>query len=166
MSEREVILDKVRLNYEGLFSIPDLYRTIDEWFEEKNYDKRELKNIERVSADGKYIEIELLPWKKVSDYAKNEIRLRIIMTNIKDVEVEKDGVKVKLNQGSLQIVFDGYLTTDYENRWEGKPVFFFLRTIFDKYFYRPFQSGFQSGVKRDVLELRDKIKALLNLQRF
>jgi hypothetical protein len=166
MSEREVIVDKVRLSYEGLFSVADFYKMIDEFFEEKNYDKRELKNIERVSPEGKYIEIELLPWKKVSDYAKNEIRVRMMMSNIKDVEVEKDGVKVKLNQGNLQIVFDAYLTTDYENRWESKPYFFFLRTIFDKYLYRPFQSGFQQGVKSDFVELRDRIKAFLNLYRF
>ncbi|MFH0978093.1 MAG: hypothetical protein V1837_02205 [Candidatus Woesearchaeota archaeon] len=164
--EREVIVDKMRFDYEGLFSIPELYKLIDEWFEDKNYDKREIRNIERVSQDGKFIEIEILPWKKVSDYAKNEIRLRMFMSEIKDMEVEKEGVKVKLNQGKLHIVFDGYLSTDYENRWEQKPMFFFLRTIFDKYLYEPFQSGFQAGVRKDVYALRDQIKSFLNLYRF
>jgi hypothetical protein len=166
MVERETIIDKMRLDYEGIFSVAELYKMIDEWFEEKNYDKREIKNVERVSHDSKYIEIEIMPWKKISDYAKYELRLRFFMTDIKDVEVDKDGVKVKLNQGKLQIVFDAYLTTDYEGRWEGKPWFFFIRTVWDKYVYAPFQSGFQGGVRKDCIELRDRIKALLNLNRF
>jgi hypothetical protein len=166
MAEREVIIDKLRLDYEGLFSLPELYKMIDEWFEEKNYDKREIKNVERVAQDGKYVEIEIMPWKKVSDYAKNEIRIRMFFSDIRDVEVEKDGVKVKLNQGKIQMVFDAYLTTDYENRWEAKPFFFFLRTIFDKYLYEPWQGGFQRGVRKDAMSLHDQIKSFLNLYRF
>lgn len=166
MAETEVVVDKLRLDYEGLFSVPELYKLIDEWFEEKNYDKKEIRNIERVSADGKYIELELLPWKKCSDYTKNELRLRIILSGIKDVEIERDKVKVKLNQGKVHIVFDGYLTTDYFNKWENKPVFYFIRSIFDRWVYQPFQSGFQRGVRSDVTELKDRIKAFLNLYRF
>ena len=166
MSEIEVVVDKLRLDYEGLFSVPELYKLIDELFEEKNYDKKEIRNIERVSAEGKYIELEILPWKKCSDYTKNEIRMRIIMSEIKDVEIEKDGAKVKLNQGKLHIVFDGYLTSDYFDKWETKPLFYFIRVIFDKFIYEPFQSGFHRGVKADVIEFRDRIKGFLNLYRF
>jgi hypothetical protein len=166
MPEREVIVDKMRLTYEGLFSVRELYKMIDEWFRWKGYDKRENKNIEVVKPDGKYIEIELEPWKKVTDYAKNVIKIRIQMNNIKDVEVEKDHTKLKLNQGKIQLVFDAFLETDYEARWEGQPVFYFIRTVFDKYFYKPFTAGFQKGVKEDVLHLHDQVKAFLNLYRF
>lgn len=166
MAERDIIVDKMRMTYEGLFSVTELYKMIDEWFEEKNYDKKELKNVEKVTPEGKYIEIIVEPWKKVTDYAKNVIRIRMIMTDIKDVEVEKDGVKVRLNQGKIQMVFDGYLETDYENRWEQKPTFFLIRTLFDKYFYKPFTQGFQTGVKSDLNHLVTRIKSFLNLYRY
>src|SRR3989338_2725986 len=151
MSERDIVVNKLRLTYEGLFSVSDFYRFIDEWFEQKSYDKREKKNIETVNEDGKYIEIELEPWKKVSDYAKNVIHVRIIFDHITEVEVEKEGKKVTLNKGKVHIVIDAYLETDYFHRWEGKPVFFVIRTIFDKFIYAPFTAGFQKGVKDDVL---------------
>ena len=48
MSEREVLVDKMRLTYEGIFSILEVYKIMDEWFEEKGYDKREVKNIESI----------------------------------------------------------------------------------------------------------------------
>ena len=166
MPEREVVVDKLRLTYEGIFSVSELYKLIDEWFRWKGYDKRENKNIEIVKPEGKFIEIELEPWKKVTDYAKNVIKIRIQMSDIRDVEVEKDNTKLKLNQGKVHFVFDGYLETDYEARWEGKPIFYFLRTIFDKYFYRPFTAGFERGVKEDLMHLHSQIKAFLNLYKF
>lgn len=163
MPEREVIVDKLRLNYEGIFSVAELYTMIDEWFREKGYDKKEVKNIEIVRPEGKQIELMLEPWKKVTDYAKNIIKIRMLMTDIKDVEVEMDKAKVKLNQGKVQFVFDAFLETDYESRWEGKPIFYFIRTVFEKYFYRPFQAGFETGVKQELMDLHTRIKAFLNL---
>ena len=166
MSERTVVVDKLRLTYEGLFSVSELYKFIDEYFEDKGYDKREKRNIENVRPEGKYIEIEIEPWKKVTDYAINIIRIRMIFQNIKEVEVEKDGQKMTLNQGKAHFVFDGYMETDYFHRWEGKSVFFVIRTIFDKYVYAPFTAGFAVGVKEDLLHLHSNIKAFLNLYRY
>ena len=166
MAEREKIVDELRLNYEGLFDVNELYLTMDKWFREKQYDKRELKNIENVKPDGKFIELWIMPWKKITDYAKIEIKIRIQMFNIKEVEVEKDKHKVKLNQGKIQMVFDGFLTTDYENKWEGKPTYVFLRTIFDKFIYKGYTARFQSQVAEDVNHLNTTIKSFLNLYRF
>lgn len=163
MAERTVVVDKLRLTYEGLFSIKDLYKMIDEWFRQKNYDKREKNNTESVTPEGKYIEIELEPWKKVTDYARNVIRLRMIFENITDVEVERDGKKMTLNKGKAHFVFDGFLGTDYFQRWEGKPLFFVIRAIYDKFIYAPYTAGFAKGVKDDVMHLHNQIKAFLNL---
>ncbi len=166
LAERTVVIDKLRLTYEGLFSVLELYNLINNWLEQKNYDKREIKNVEVIKPEGKYIELELLPWKKYTDYVKSEIRFRILMSEVKEVEVEKDGVKVKLNQGRIQFVFDGYLTTDYENRWENKPTFFFIRTVWDKFVYKPFTVGYQNMVRSDVKDIHTQIKSSLNLYRY
>ncbi len=166
IAEVDIIVDKLRLQYEGLFSVKELYFSIDEWLEERNYDRREIKHVERVSPEGKYIEFEMMPWKKYTDYAKSEIKIRLIMSDIVEVEIEKDGSKVKLNKGKIKVVLDGLLTTDYENRWESKPMFYFIRTIFDKYFYKPFTVGYQNNVSGDVKELYTHLKAFLNLYRY
>lgn len=163
MSEREVLIDKMRLTYEGLFDVVELYKMIDRFFKEKGYDKREKHNSERVTAEGKFIELELEPWKKITDYAMNVIKLRIVMSDITEVVVKKGNVKVKLNKGKVKMVFDAYLETDYENRWEGKPLFFFLRTILDKFIFKPYTSGFRKNVMDDCNHLYNKVKAFLNL---
>src|SRR3989344_777221 len=105
MVEREPIIENYRIQYEGLFSVGDLYSLIDEYFEEKGYDKREKKNIERVSKEGKFIEVEMEPWKKITDYAESVLKVRMQLTNITETIIEKDGVKVKMNQGKANILF-------------------------------------------------------------
>jgi len=166
MAEREKIIDELRLSYEGLFDVNELYLAIDKWFRDKGYDKRELKNIEYVKPEGKFIELRIMPWKKITDYAKIEIKIRMQMSDIKEVEVEKDNHKIKLNQGKIQMIFDGFLTTDYENKWEGKPTYVFLRTLFDKFIYKGYTAKFQSQVAEDVNHIHTTIKSFLNLYRF
>jgi len=85
---------------------------------------------------------------------------------MKDVYVEKDGLKVKMNQGKIQFVIDAYTETDYEDRWEKKPGLFFIRTLFDKYFYKPFTTNVDAEVRLDFDTLVDQIKGFLNLNKF
>lgn len=166
MAEREVVIDKLRLSYEGLFNVSELYKLVDGWLREKGYDKRERRMIENVTKDGKFIEWELEPWKKITDYACNVIKLRIILTDIKEVDVEVDKVKVKMNQGKADFIFDAYVETDYENRWDTKPLFYFLRTLFNKYIFKPYTEGYASNVIGDVNDLHSRIRSFLNLYRY
>lgn len=166
MAEREIVIDGLTLTYEGLFSVKDIYSLIDTWLAEKGYDKREKKNYEIVKPDGKYIEIELEPWKKVTTYAKNLLNIKLYFMDVKTVEVEKDNIKMKLNQGKVHIKFNAFLETDYENDWEEKAIFYFLRSVFEKYIFKPFMSGFENGIRQDVMHLHDRIKSFLNLYRY
>lgn len=165
MAEREIIVDKQTIRYEGLFDFKELYKLIDTFFEDRNYDKREKKNIEVVKPEGKYVEIELQPWKKETDYFKNVIHMRILVHDMTEVEIERDKVKKKLNQGKLRIIISGMLETDYEHRWETKPLFFFIRTLFNKYIYRPFTMQYRGQCGKDVGDLVSQIKGFLNLYR-
>ncbi len=166
MSEKRLIIDQLKLNYSGIFHLNDLYRMIDSWLYEKGYDRHEKKNDEIVLETGRKIELELRPWKKTTDYAKNEIKLRIFVDNMTDVEVEKDGKNVKLNKGDIQMIFDGFLITDYENRWEGKPMYYFFRTLVDKYIFRIYTGKFSGNLAADVKDLHQRIKSFLNMYRY
>ncbi|MCP3683956.1 MAG: hypothetical protein GY861_14830 [bacterium] len=166
MSERKLVVDHLKLTYDGLFNITMLYRTIDNWFMENGFDKREVRNQEHLKPDGKYIEIELQPWKKITDYARHVIKVQIKMLRIQDVEVEQDGLKVKVQKGRVNIIFDSYLDTDYEGRWEMKPFYFFLRTVFDKFVYRTYTSQFEDLLVEKTSNLFATIKAFLNLHKY
>lgn len=166
MAERRLIVDKERVNYDGLFSAKEVLDIVMTWIKDKGYWPVDKKHTESVKADGRFIEIEMWPYKKVTDYAKNIIVIRIVCSDLKDVVIEIEGKKKKLNQGRLQVVFDAYLETDYEHKWENKPIFYVLRTVFEKYVFTPFLSGFEKNLKADVTHLKNNIKGYLNLVQY
>jgi len=163
MAERRLIVDHLKLTYEGLFDVTELYQVIDTWLRERGFDKRDVRQREHATKDAKYIEMELQPWKKITDYARHVIKMELKMSGIKDVEVEMNSHKTRLNRGKVSIIFDGYLDTDYEHKWEQKPMLFVLRTIFDKWIYKSYMSNWESELVESVNQLYSTIKGFLNL---
>lgn len=164
--QRTILVERQRLHFEGLFSVADLYKTIDEYYEEKGYDKREIKNAEIVRDDGvRFIEIIFEPWKKITDYAKSVIKTRVVMENVKTVEVEKEGLKISANQGKVLFVFDVYTETDYEGRWGSKGIFTFVRIMFDKYFFKNYTRLYEAEAMDDFKLLLYHIKTNLNMNK-
>ncbi|MFH1408720.1 MAG: hypothetical protein ABIH34_02330 [Nanoarchaeota archaeon] len=166
MVERRIIVDGMKLSYKGLFNVTELYKLIDYYFRERAYTKHELKNYEETFPGGKQIEVVKEPYRKITDYAKYVIRVSLTMQDIKEIAVEKDGAKVKLNQGSVEVHFDGFLEVDYEHRWEKKPFYYFLRAIADQFFFKVHTERYEQGLVEEVNELHSQIKGFLNLYRY
>lgn len=165
MSEKRIIVDDMKVQYEGLFDAKDLYRVIENWIKDNGYDKKEQMNTEHVSHSGKFVEIKFAPYKTITDYAKLVVKLKVTMNDVKDVEVKKDSHKMHLQQGKVTFSFQGIVETDHEGKWETKPILFFIRTVFDKYVYRVYTGNYDSQVGRDVNMLAAEIKRYLNLQK-
>ncbi len=166
MAERKKVVDNLEIVYEGLFNAKDLFSIINQWFKEHNYEKREEMHTEKVRADSKYIEFELFPWRTITDYAKFEIQIRAKLKDLKEVVVEKAGVRVKMMQGRVHIILDGYLTTDVEGKWDQKPIWFFLSQLMDKYIFRIHTSNWEGQLKGEVTSIHSTIKSFLNLHRY
>ena len=166
MAERRLVVDHMRLKYQGMFDLFEFYKLIDNWFREKAFDKRELRNQEIVRPDGKYVELILMPWKKISDYARHVIRIELRVFKLKEVVVERDGNRVKMNEGRVDIILDGYLDTDHEDRWEQKPFYFFMRTLFDKFVYRTYSTQYEELLVENVSQLHTLMKSFLNLYKY
>ncbi len=166
MSEKRLVIDQLRMNYDGLFNVHDYFSLIMAWFYERGYDMFERRNHEISTPKGKVLELEICPWKKTTDYAKSEFRLRIFIKELKDVEVTKDGAKVKVQQGNLQFIMDGYLVTDYQDRLEHKPYFYFLRALVDKYIFSQYTDKFESMLINDAHMLHTRLKAFFNMYNY
>ncbi|RJQ19326.1 hypothetical protein C4580_05310 [Candidatus Woesearchaeota archaeon] len=166
MAEREIIVDRETLTYEGLFNAKDFSKMVFGWLKDHRYIPVEKRHSENLRPEGKYYVLEFEPFLKLSDYAKSIIKLHVEFQQVKDVTVERDGKKQKLQEGKILIQTMGILETDYEHRWETKPVYYFVRTIWEKYVYAPFISGHQKRVKSDVMSLKSHLKSYLNLETF
>ncbi len=165
MPEQRLIVDHLTISYSGIFNVTELYQLMDNWFREKGFDKRELRNQEHVNPEGKYIELELQPWKKVSDYVRHVIRILVRMMRVKEVVVEIDGKRKRMNKGKVFIIIDGLMYTDFEGRWEQRPFYFFMRTIFDKFIYKTYTGQMEDLMVENCSQLHMLIKSHLNLYR-
>ena len=166
MVEREPIVEKEQITYEGLFSFKEIINLIEDWQSSKRYVPFERKSVESVRSHGKFVEYLYQQYRKPSDYIKFVIWIRLLGSDIKEKEVERDGHKIVLVEGKMQSILDAFLETDWEKRWESKPIFYFLRAIWDKYIYAPFLSGARQEVKGDAMQLKGLLKSYLNMQRF
>lgn len=165
MGEKEIVSPKEIVSFEGIFSAAELFRLIDEWLLDKGYDRKEGKHTETIKPEGKYVELGLDPSKGLADYAKATLKIKITLAGIKDVIVTRDTTKQKMNQGKVTVAFEGILETDYEGRWEGKPIFLFIKILYDKFIYKTFTGGFETVIRQDVAFLKSQVKAYLNLQK-
>ncbi len=166
MVERRIIVEDLHLAYDGIFSVAELYRLINNWFAEKGFIPHELRNFEQVLEAGKNIEYVVEPYKKVTDYVKYIINVTVTMKNVKERIVEKSGAKQKLNQGAVGIELTGFLEQDYEHRWEKKPLFYFMRALFDQFIFKVNTDRFEKGLKDETHHLHTTLRAFLNLYRY
>ncbi len=166
MAERRLLVSDLAIEYDGLFDSSDLFRFLDDWFQQKGYDKQEVRHAERVKEKGKFVDLEIMPTKKVSDYVKYDINVRVYIKDLVQANIKRDGKQFKINKGRVTILISAFLVTDYEHRMESKPMLFFMRTLFDKFVHKKYIDRFEKGMMNDVQQLHTELKSFLNLNRY
>jgi hypothetical protein len=167
MAEKYLVVDQLKTEYEGLFDLNGLFNLIDSWLFEKGYDKNEKRNEETVNDDGTRVAyFEMRPWKKTTEYAKNTLKIQVYCKHLKEVEIEREGKKVKVDQGHLLIIINGYLQTDWQFRWHKYPLLFFLNIVMDRYIFGHYTARFKSNTLADVNDIQSKIKGFLNMYKY
>ena len=163
MAERKLVIPKRTITFEGIFNMKELYNFIDSWFAQHGFDKGEDKNVMQVTEQGKYVFLNLLPTKTISDYAKVTIRVEVLCEGYKDITIKKDGINVDMHQGRVNVSVTGFLVTDTEGRWTGKPFAFFMRMIFEKFIYTTFNSKMGGIVSSFYSEFVADVKNFFNM---
>ena len=169
MGEKQKLIGK-SFTYEGIFVFRHMFYEMDSWLREHWYDKHEKWNEYQVMPDGsKQISFEFVPWKKYTDYFKGRLKVELMATNLRDVEVEQDGKKIKAQQGKIEAKFTGYLIVDYEwfygSRWN-TPFLYFLRDIYDKFINIRYTMKYRRMVVDHTNELAGVMMSYLNMQQY
>jgi len=162
-AEKELIINNRELKYKGIFHAKELFAAINRALEEKGYTKREKKTEETVTETGRKTYIELRPYKIKTDYLTLMLKLRINLDNIQEVKETIDHAQVRFEQGQITIYFDAWLLTDWQQRWNMKPVTFFLKGFINKFLYVfPLEAGARGELAGDTAYVYARIKKLLN----
>jgi len=163
MGHIKLIVDHEKIDYSGPVDVNGLLRMIENFIWERGFDKRQDKDFEQNTEYGKFIEWQISPWKIVTDYGRYIIKVRVLGYDIVKADVMHDGKKTKTDNGRLIIVLDGFVEYDVESKWETKPIFHFLRTIYDKFIFKSYTERFEQMLVNDVNHVRDQIEKFLNL---
>ena len=164
MGEKQKYLTK-SFSYEGLFNYRELFRVMDVWFREKFFDKFEKRTEQYELPDGIALDFEFTPWKKVTDYFKIIIKVELTGKGIKEVDVEINGKKTKVQEGKINVKLTGYVVVDYDGKWS-KPLLYFLRDIYDKYVYWHITKKYIHMAVDDVNSLYDHMRTYLNMAQY
>ena len=155
------------LNYEGLFTVRDLFRLIDKYYRTKGFDKKIVFDEEFQTEKGKYFHLKTEYYKKVDSYIRLQTRLWIYVNDYHPVEKEVEGKKIKTAKGKLSITFDAFLQTDYFQLMpDSKPFYFLFKVIYEKMFARGRIKHWDNVSKHVINELKTEIASYLNLNKF
>ena len=165
MVEKKFVVYDLRLSYNGPVNIEDFYREVEDWMRQKGLSKELKKKTENLTPKGKKLEWTVECWKNITTFAKEVVRLRSFFNNVREIEVRRNGKRIKTQQADVLIQIDGILETDLSQRWEQTPIFYFFKMLVDKYIW-PFYSGRYDGFPAaDAHDLHKTLQAFFNLQK-
>ena len=164
MVEQDKILEQ-KIKWKGIFHFKDVYNFLYRWLDDEGYTIEERKYLEEVDGPiKKKIEIKWIAEKKISDYFKIEMKLDWRILGMKDIEVERDGGRVNMNDGSVEIKITGTLLKDYESTWETNPMMKFLRGVYEKFIIEGRVERYEKKVFDDLNKITEQAKAFLSLE--
>lgn len=165
MGQYRLVVDNVRLDYEGALDFNSFARTLGTYFYDKGYDKKVLKDFQLDGPKGKHLELQLNPWKKITDYIRLEWVIRIIVDDLVKKEITVNGRRRTVDHAKFLMTMNGFIETDYDMHFEFKPLFVFMRTLYDKYVFPMYSRRWEQILNDHANEIYSLTQKHLNLYR-
>jgi len=155
---------KGKIKHTGIFDFKELYRFCYSWLVDEGYWLTEKKYDEKITSNGKEVEIEWLALRKISDYFRFSLKINWRIVGMTKVEVEENGKKIKLDKAQVEIRVDATLEKDYEHRWENNVFSKFLRGAYDRYLIRGRIDTYEGKIFSEADEFIAQVKSFLAIE--
>jgi len=167
MSEKKQVIYDLRITYSGPFLVEDFYAEVDNWINEKGFEKEHKKKMEHVTKSGKKIEWVIEAHSKMDDMHHVVIVLRALLDNVREIVLKKDNRKIRINNGNVLINIDGFVQSHIHGSfYQVKPVFYFIRALIDKFIYNFWSFKHHGTVGAECHDLFKRIRAFFNVQKY
>lgn len=163
MAEKDQIFAE-KIKYTGLWKFGEVYRYLWDWFVDNGYNAKEKGYTEKIKPDGKEIEIKWESKKKISDYFRFVIKADWRILGMTETEVQKEGMKIKMNKGYIEIKFTAILEKDYEHRWEDSSFLKFLRGVYNRYIIKGRIDDYEDRIREETEEVIAEMKSFLAIE--
>ena len=166
MSKSIDFLKEERIQFEGIFDLKELYKHAHDWLAWRKFDIAENKYKEKIKPTGKEIEAEWEITRDIDEYSQFKIKVKWQAFAITDIEVQREGGKVKMNKGEVNIYVSAALVLDRQDKWEETPFVKFMQSFFEKYLYKGTIDRLKAEVWKIGWEFFNELKAFLHLYRY
>ncbi|MBT3720557.1 hypothetical protein HN789_00685 [archaeon] len=156
------------LEHEGLFTVKEFYKSIDQYFQFKGFDKKIQFDEQFDTENGKYFHLKFQYYKRVDANIRLQIRFWIYVYDYNLREIEIEGEKKKIGQGRVSIKIDAFVQTGYNNNVfpDTKPFYFLFRILYEQYFAKPYIDYWKNVDKHIVNEIKTELSSYFNLNKF
>ncbi len=103
-----------RIHYNGIIDVKKLFDAVQSWFSKENFSTLEDVYKFKEATFGHDIEEEITGTKKVNEFIKYEIKVKIVIRDAEFVEVVENGVKKSARRGGAVIEITPRLLTDWQ----------------------------------------------------
>ena len=165
MGHTKIVVDHARIDYKGPVQLNNFFRLIENHLWERGYDKRQDKDFEMNTSNGKYIEWQYTPYRKITDYVRYFIKVRVIGHDFVKTDVTVEKKKTKVDSRRLVISIDAFIEYVYDNYWDSRPFLLFWRVIYDYFVFKSYTEKFESTLKHDAHILIESVEKFLNMHR-
>ena len=164
MAEKETIFSS-KIKSTGIFSFKDFYKFCYSWLkDELGFEIMEDKYTEKIDGASKKIEVKWTCKKKLTDYFRFDAEIEMKVENLKEIEVNQGGAKIKTNQGAVEMSIKGILVRDYNGKFETTAFNKFLRNIYEKWVIPATIDQYQAKIASDSDMFLNQAKAYLDLE--
>lgn len=152
------------IRYKGVFDMDGLYKLLHKWVEKRGFEWHEPTFKDKHPQTGQEEEIVTLSYRNDTDFIRVWIIFYIHTNDMQDVEVVKDGKKVKMSKGRILISIGAQFEFDYEERWEGNKFQEALRHFMINYlFIRKIQT-YGDKIEYEAHNAQEEIKKYFDMQ--
>ncbi len=150
------------IKHRGFFEQTQLMSTINDWLGDLRYYSNIVFKQSGGGPSGKNYYIEITGDRKVSEYVKFHIKLLGKLDGVKDVEIIKEGKKIKTNEGHVHIDILPTLEIDWQARFDGNKFLKALGDFLENYILKYKISDYWvSMIVGEMTGLAEKIKQTL-----
>ncbi len=165
MAETDKIFESKVKNV-GIVDFQEFYKFCYDWLvDETSLALSENKYVEKIiPGEMKNIDIVWKGFRKITDYFKFDISVDFKILRLKNIEVQKNGIKQKMNEGSVELKVKGTLVRDYDGKfeigWFGK----MFRGIYEKWIIPSRILQYEEKLVGDCDEFLTQVKAYLEIE--
>ncbi len=164
MSEKDTIFN-TGVKWVGFANWRGFYKFCYDWLmEETGLDwLQEEKYEESLKGNQKDLDIKWSGPKKLTDYFRIWIKVEFEIRDLEEVEINRDGQKIKTNKGRFKIKIKGILERDYQGKFEKSAWNKFLRSIYEKWVIPSRIDQFEGKIFSEADEFVNQAKAYLSM---